>query len=55
LDSKTYQKKRDSYFESILPEKEDIEYDIYPENEIGVLKIRTFAPNNVIKSISKNT
>ncbi|MBM3448488.1 MAG: hypothetical protein FJX90_05205 [Bacteroidetes bacterium] len=50
LDGKTYQKKRDAYFETILPEKEDIEYDIYPEDRIGVLKIHTFAPYNVKKA-----
>jgi hypothetical protein len=50
LSPKSYQKVRDAYFETVVPEKEDIEYEIYPEEEIGVLKIHTFAPLNVRKA-----
>lgn len=53
LSSKSYKKIRESYFETIQPEKEEIEYDIYLEENIGVLKIHTFAPVNSNKAYRK--
>jgi hypothetical protein len=50
LDRKNYFKKREAYFEKIVPEKDEVAYDLYPDEQIGVLKMHTFAPLNVRKA-----